>query len=151
MIQRWQSLLLLIATVMMALFSFCTLGSMQGATQSVAFDSFGIYAEPGGAMLQGTVYTGILGILAMLLALVSIFMFKATRLQRRVCWLVIFFILTACVCEWVAVTRFELPGSDGVHFSGIAFAPFIALAAVIVAMRCIRSDEKKLAGYDRLR
>lgn len=150
-IQRWQTLLLLIASIMMILMSLFPLATIQGATQTVSLTAFGIYTVPGDALVQGNVYVGILILLAAVLAAVGIFMYKATRRQRQLCWLISLLSATAVVCEWVLASRFVLPGAEGISWSGICFAPFIAIAAALLAMRCIRSDEKKLAGYDRLR
>lgn len=151
-IQRWQSLLLLIAVVMMGLFSFCSLGQIQGADTSFNISALGIYAEGNGTHLQqGTIYVAIVAWLTALLSLIAIFLFKNTRLQRRVCWLCIVLTLAACGSEWLAATTFEVPGSNGVSWSSMVCAPFIAIVSLLCAIRCIRSDEKKLASYDRLR
>ena len=151
-IQRWQSLLLLIATVMMVLFSFCSLGQIQGESVSVNITSFGLYAEGGSStLLLGTVYVAIVALLSALLSLLGIFMFKNTRLQKRMCLLAIVLVLAACGSEWVAVDGAEIAGSTGPSWSAVVCAPFIAIIALIAAFRFIKSDEKKLAGYDRLR
>ena len=111
-IQRWQSLLLLIATVMMVLFSFCSLGQIQGESVSVNITSFGLYTEGGSStLLLGTVYVAIVALLSALLSLLGIFMFKNTRLQKRICLLAIVLVLAACGSEWVAVYGAEIAGS----------------------------------------
>lgn len=150
-IQRWQSLLLLIATVMILLFSFCSLGQIQGSTQTVSIYTYGIYANPQGTQLLGTVYVTVVAILAALLSLMAIFMYKDTRRQKKVCMLSLVLVVAACCSEWLAVNGFELAGAEKVGYSSIAFAPFVGMLAIIGAWRCIRSDERKLAAADRLR
>lgn len=151
-IQRWQSLLLLIAVIMMVLFSFCPLGQIQGADASFNISASGIYAEGNGTQLQqGTIYVAIVAWLTALLSLIAIFLFKNTRLQRSVALLCILLTLAAYGSEWIAATSFEVPESKGISWEAMAFTPVIAIVALICAIRCIRSDEKKLASYDRLR
>lgn len=150
-IQRWQSVLLLIAGNMMGLFSLCSLGQVSGANMTANIYSYGIYAEGTGESLLNTVYVCIVGVLVGVLALAGIFMFKNTRLQKRVCLMSIVLTLAACGSEWLAVQGFELPGETMPSFSSIAFTPFIAVAALLGAYRCIRGDEKKLAAANTLR
>ena len=150
-IQRWQSLLLLIATAMMVIFSFCSLGQIQGATQTVDIDSYGIYANPQGTQLLGTIYVTVVAMLAAALCFIAIFMFKNTRKQKKVCLLSLVLVIAACCSAWLAINGYELAGATSVGYSSIAFAPFVALLAIIGAWRCIRSDERKLASADRLR
>lgn len=150
-IQRWQSLLLLIATVMMLLFSLCSLGQIQGSTQTVSIYSYGIYANPQGTQFLGTVYVTVVAILAALLSLMAIIMYKDTRRQKKVCMLSLLLVVAACCSEWLAINGFELAGAEKVGFGLISFAPFVGMLAIIGAWRCIRSDERKLAAADRLR
>jgi hypothetical protein len=150
-IQRWQSLLLFLATVLMLIFSFCSLGQIQGASQTVNILSYGIYANPQGSLMLGTIYVTVVALLAALLCLIGIFMYKNTRRQKMVCRLSLLLIVAACLSEWLAINGFELAGATEVGYSSVVFAPFVAMLAVIGAWRCIRSDERKLAAADRLR
>ncbi len=143
--------MLLIAAVMMGLFSFCSLGQIQGADITVNVTALRMTVEGTGATYMSTVYLFVVSLLCVLLPLIGIFRFKAPKVQRKICWLSIVLVI-ACCCTALLTTRFaEVPGAEGVGYSSIAFAPFIALVALIVAIRCIGSDLKKLSGYERLR
>ncbi|MCM1320199.1 MAG: DUF4293 domain-containing protein [Muribaculaceae bacterium] len=150
-IQRWQSLLLLFAIIAMCIFSFCSLGEIQGATQTVSIFSYGIYNVPQDTLAVGTIYVTVVALLSAVLCLFGIFMFKNTRLQKRICMLSIVLVIAAVCSDYLAANSFELAGADSVHYSSMFFiAPAVALLALIGAWRCIRSDEKKLADSDRL-
>lgn len=150
-IQRWQSVLLLIATVMMGLFSFCSLGSVSGASITANIYAYGIFAEGTGVEMLNTLYICIVSVLTAVLSFVAIFMYRNTRLQKRVCLMAIVLTLAACGSAWLAIRGFEIPGGISPAYSSIAFTPFITVAALLGAFRCIRSDEKKLAAANTLR
>lgn len=150
-IQRWQSVLLLLATVMLVIFSFCSLGQIQGAKQTVGVFSYGIFTYPQHVELVGSIYVTIVAMLAAVLSLIAIFMFKNTRLQKRICLFVLVLTIAAACSEWLVIQGLDIPGETSVGYSSIAFTPFVALLAVIGAYRCIRADERKLAAADRLR
>lgn len=150
-IQRWQSVLLLIAAVMMGLFSFCSLGQLSGANTTADIYSYGVYAKGTEGALISTLYVCVVGVLTSLLGLIAVFLFKNTRLQKRICLMAIVLTLAACGSEWLALQGVELPGETMPSYSSIAFTPFITVAALLGAYRCIRSDERKLAAANTLR
>lgn len=151
-IQRWQSLLLLFAAALALIFSFCRIATIEGATQSVEIFSYGVYNVPAGTSFVGSIYVTVVAILAALLSLVNIFLFKNTRLQKRVCMFVLVLLVAACCSEYLVIEGLDIPGAQGVNYNTTsAFSPFVAMLAVIGAYRCIRSDERKLAAADRLR
>lgn len=150
-LQRWQSLLLLVATVMLVLFSFCSLGRIQGDAQTVDVYSYGLYDNPQGTQLLGTVYVTVVTLLAAILCLVAIFMYNDTRKQKKVCLLSLVLVVAGCCSAWFAIGGFRISGADGFGYGIMAFAPVAAMLFIIAAWRCIRSDERKLASADRLR
>lgn len=152
-IQRWQTLLLLVAAVMMGLFSFCTLGHIKGSELSVSFTALGMYVDGNGAehVHVSTLYLFIISLVGMLLPLIGIFRYKHLKAQNKICMISIALIIAAAASVWLTAKYAVIPGSSGISWSGMAITPFIAVSALICAMRCIRADIKKLAGYDRLR
>lgn len=150
-IQRWQSLLLLFAGVMAIVFSFCCIGNIEGASQSVDIFSYGVYNTPQGTPLIGSVYVTIVALLAAVLSVVNIFMFRNTRLQKQVCLLVLVLIIAAGCTEYFVIQGLDIAGAKSIAFESAAFSPVLAVLAVIIAHRRIRSDERKLAAADRLR
>lgn len=152
-LQRWQSVLLLIAAVMMGFFTFGSLGEIQYFTKSIDITTLGLKIEgkpSQGYMLQ-TLYVFILSLLSMMLPFIAIFSFKNLRLQKQLCLLSAVFIMITCLTEFIAVYTNDFGAQNSPGWSSLVAAPFIALVAVLVAWRCIRSDKKKLESYDRLR
>lgn len=151
-IQRWQSVLLLIAFIMMCLFSGMPLARIQGSAQTVEIYSFGIQDIPQGVNVMNTYYVAVVAGLATLLSALAIFMYKNTKLQKRVCLICILLTIAAVCSDYLVVNSFELPGATAVDFYLIFFlAPALSLLSLIGAWRCIRADERKLADADRLR
>ena len=150
-IQRWQSVLLLIASVMMFLFAFCSLGQIQGADCTVNITTMGMNRVGDGVSVVPTIYIFIVALLSAILPLIAIFMYKNLRGQSRVCLITMLLIAADCVCEWIQATSLDIPGGQSVGWSSVVIAPFVAIVALIVARRCIASDRKKLESYDRLR
>lgn len=156
-IQRWQSVLLLIAAVMMGLFSFCSLGQIQYFNDSVNITTLGLKIEgenasgaSAGYMLS-TIYIFVISLISMTLPFIAIFSFKDLRLQQRLCLLSSVFIVVTCCCEALTVYNCGITAQAAPGWSSIVAAPFIALVAVLTAWRFIKSDKKKLEGYDRIR
>lgn len=151
-IQRWQTLLLLIAAVMMGLFSFCSLGQIQGADITVNYTTLGMTVAGSGETYMSTIYLFIISLVSSLLALIAIFRFKAPKKQRTLCKIDLLIIAATIVATWVTERFAEVPGAtEGIGWSSIVIAPFIAMVALICAIRCISSDIRKLSGYERLR
>lgn len=155
-IQRWQSVLLLIAVVMMGLFAFLSLGQVQlEAPTTLNFTSSGFSYEgepavgmPSGVLLH-TWYFFTLTLLAAILSFIDIFLYKNLTLQIKV-GMVLILIIIADIAVAACLGYTAIDGGD-VSWSSVAIAPFIALIAVIVAVRCMKSDLRKLAAADRIR
>ena len=150
-IQRWQTLMLLISAVMMALFSFCSLGQIQGADITVNFTALSMTVEGTGKTYMPTWYILVVSLLSTLLPLIGIFRYKALKMQRKICMLSIVLTLAAMASAWIASSYAGVEGARGMDWSSIVIAPFVAIVALIAAIRCIGSDMRKLSGYDRLR
>lgn len=84
MIQRIQTLYLLIIAALMAVTLFSGLAWFAGDAASSGFTPFGLKTA-GGEVVQSTVYMGVLLALACALPLVTIFLFRRRLLQIRLC------------------------------------------------------------------
>ena len=88
-IQRWQSVMLLIAGVMMGIFSFCSLGQIQTADYTFNVTALGI-AREGIATAEGeatgisTIVLFVVSLLSAILPLIDIFCFRNMPLQKKV-------------------------------------------------------------------
>lgn len=149
-IQRWQSLLLLIATLMMAIFCVFSFGQVQESDLTLDLYSYGIYQYPKEVLRQGTLYVTIVAALTGLLTLICIFKYRNTRAQKRVCLLSMLLILAVYCSQYVVLSNLTVTFSN-VQLNVVACAPAVAFFAIVAAYRCIRSDERKLAAADRLR
>lgn len=152
-IQRWQTVFLFIAFGCMLAFTICSLGQWQLTDYTLNFHTWGISSEgelTGSAkpFFQGTAYLTCISALAALLSLIDIFLYRNLPQQKRVCAVALLMtIATACQAAYLGYTAIE---GAAVSWSSLAFAPFIAAAAQILAWRGINSDHKKIRNADRL-
>ena len=146
-IQRWQSVLLLVAAVMMSLFTFITIGSIENDGVVYSFDTLGLHTS------QGTAYSTwaffVLSLLSALLPLINIFKYNTLKLQRTLCIVESVIILSVIAIE-VFYAFFHLPEAS-VRLGWLCFSPLVALIADLWAHRLIGSDMRKLRDSDRLR
>lgn len=155
-IQRWQSVLLLLACVLMACFTFMSLGQFQTTDYSINFTTLGLSYEgeatngaPTGYLPGRPWVLFVVSLMSAILPFVAIFCFKNLRLQKRLCYIEILFIMVASA---IAAKVGYTPVYDTtVSWSSIIIAAPVSLVAVIAALRCIISDHRKLRSADRLR
>lgn len=151
-IQRWQSVLLLCAAIVMGCFSFMSLGQIQTPEVTFNFTALGLFPE--GVSTSGetlpctsTWYFFAVSILSALLPLIAIFTFKQYKLQKNLCLLTMLFL--ACVIAIGAILGYG--GTYNVSWTSLVCAPFIALIATIMAYQRIKADHRLLKSADRLR
>ena len=153
-IQRWQSLLLLVAAVMMGCFTFCSLGQIQTTDFTYNFTSLGFFQE--GIPTDGEVatethtwYFFVLSLTTTVILLIDIFLFKNLPLQKKVCLIsVLFIIASAATAGCLGYT--SVHGGE-IGWSSVALSPVIALFAAIIAYSCMRRDHNRLKAVDRIR
>ncbi len=154
-IQRWQSVLLLIAVIAMSLFAFLSLGQVQLPDYTLNFTTLGFSVEgelTGGdlsGMYMSTWPFFIISIMCAIIPLINIFLFKNLRLQKTLCLIEILFIIAAISigCGYGYCT-FE---NQHVSWSSLVVAPVIALIATAMAYGRINSDQQMLRSADRIR
>ncbi|MDE5878359.1 MAG: DUF4293 domain-containing protein [Muribaculaceae bacterium] len=154
-IQRWQSVLLLIAAIAMCCFTFMSLGQVQTPEYTLNFTTLGYTYE--GVATEGGVsgyyeHTGflfVLSLVAALLPLVSIFMFKRLSLQVKMCVVAILVLLaTAAYC---GVSGYTAVPDAAVSWSSVIIGVPVALCAELMAIKYIRHDANLLRAVDRIR
>lgn len=154
MIQRIQSLYLLIVTALMSVTLFSRLawfGSEGG--------EFGLYAfalkSAEGEVLHSTIYLGILLVLATVLPLVTIFLYRRRMLQIRLCVVEMVFLVGSAVMEGIYYFLSCRVVSDlAFHTQGVRAAialPVVCLLFAWLAVRAIFHDELLVRGADRIR
>lgn len=153
-IQRWQSLLLLVAAAVMCCFTFCSIGQIQTTDYTFNFTSLGFYqegiptdGEP--ATVTHTWYFFVLSLTTTVLLLIDIFLFKNLPLQKKVCLVSILFIIASgvtCLCLGYGVVAGAF-----VNWSAVVICPLIAIVAAIMAWTCMQRDHNRLKAVDRIR
>ncbi len=155
-IQRWQSVMLLIAGVMMGIFSFCSLGQIQAEAYTFNVTALGIFREgiataSDEATGISTIILFIVSLLACILPLIDIFCFKNMNLQKKVAMISALFSIASGVIAAFTASGFASDFQANVSWSVFICTPLIALIGDIMAYRLISSDQKKLRAADRLR
>lgn len=155
-IQRWQSVFLLIAALLMAFYAFLPVAGFTFGGVSYELSLLGISSlvpDGGSAITLATVSPEVvswplfaLSVLVAVLSLVAIFKFKQMKLQKTLCM--------ACIILTVAVIASLLVLVNGwsdlrYYFSNVM--PVLAILFYILAIRGITKDQKILSSYDRLR
>lgn len=138
-IQRIQTLMLLIAAIMAAVFCFVPFASQPLAEGGPATS---IFAKDAPALL-------VLNIVIAVLLFILIFMYKNLRMQIRMTILSILLICASIVtCGFYVFVGFE--GASLTLFGGVALL-VLALLFAILALRGMRHDRRLLSSMDRLR
>lgn len=136
-IQRWQSVYLLLAIFAMIL---------------VFIRPFGIVVEGENIIevisLDYPVLL-VINILIVILLLLDIFLFKNLRLQRRVAAIIILFIVTSAVTSGIILTGNE--SLWHVVWTGAPVGIITSLICTILASSRMKADENLLKSYDRIR
>ena len=154
MIQRIQTLYLLIVTALVAVMPFAPLAWFAGQAGEYGLYAFSLRSADG-TLAQPTLYLGILLALAAALPLVTIFLYRRRLLQIRLCVAEMVLLAGAVVMEGVYYFL------SGRLFAGMAFhtqgfkpaiaLPLVALLFAFLAARAIFHDELLVRSADRIR
>lgn len=153
-IQRWQSVLLLVACVMMACFSFCSLGQVQTADFTFNFTALGFCSE--GTPTDGvtpvcinTWYFFAVSLLSAIISLIAIFCYRNLDFQRRLCLYGELFVIAASVVG--GVLGYTAMTNSTIGWSTVIICPLLALICLIWAYRLIGADRNLIRSVDRFR
>lgn len=140
-IQRWQSVWLLVAAVLTGVFCFVPMAIVPDelAAESVTFLS-----------PKDLPVFLIVNVLVAVLLFLSIFMYKNTRRQKMLT--LVSMLLLVVVMATEAIVLFGWDSANGsVEWLGSIFLLLGALVFAGMAYQGIRSDERKLRAADRIR
>ena len=150
MIQRIQSLWLLLATASTAIMFFLPLAEISTADAEVYSLNFFSIKTVTDSTVVHTAYSlsGLVGIVTFL-SFICVFLFKKRNLQMRICMfnslLIIGIIaLTAYFTYFVVKDSEALPGIA-------ATFPLIAFIFTLMARRAVKKDEELVSSVDRIR
>lgn len=155
MIQRIQSLYLLVAAALVAVALFAPLAWFSGGAQGFALHAFALRAD-GGEVVQPTLYLGVLLAAACVLPIFTIFLFRRRLLQIRLCAVEVVLLVGGLVMEGVYYLFCQRFFVDYFDFSAriirpAAALPLAALVFVALAARAIFRDELLVRAADRIR
>ncbi len=147
-IQRIQSVYLLIAVILMAVFAFFPaltfeLGGRQFVYGALEAGKVGVtHIDPLMLMLV---------VLISLLALIDIFLFKNLQRQMTVCFVDIIIGLAMLVA--IGIQAFYVNGKDGVTLTWqwYLLLPILSIVFLMLAHKAMSRDKKMLRDSDRLR
>lgn len=138
-IQRWQSVLLLIAVVLMCIFC-STPYANRTAVETAALTPVFVSDAP--------VFL-VLNIAIAVLLFIAIFMFKNLRLQMKVTLITIVLIVASLVTSGIIIYA-SMPDAALIWTGGVLLL-IAALICAVFALRFMRKDNNLLRSYDRLR
>lgn len=138
-IQRWQSLFLLIAVVLMCVFC-ATPYARIAAVESV---------EPTDVFVSDAPVFLVLNIVIAVLLFLAIFLFKNLKLQMRVT-LISIVLIAASVVTGAFIVYNHMPDATLILTGGLVLL-VLSMVFAIVALRMMKKDHRLLTSYDRLR
>ena len=154
MIQRIQSLYLLIVALLIGVTLFAPLASFLSEAGAFELRAFTLQTD-GGEVLNLTIYLGLLLVAACLFPLVTICCFRNRMLQIRLCFVELVLLVGALVMEgayYYLGCRLFADAAVSVHSLRVASAlPIVCLLFVGLAIRAIFRDELLVRGADRIR
>lgn len=152
MIQRIQSLYLLIAAALMSLTLFMPIATFVVDGNTYELSAFALSC---GEVSESTLWMGVMLVMATLLPLVVIFLFKRRTLQVRLCAVEIVLLLGSLVMiglyYWLTSRLFENFVVEHRQFGWGAPMPLVSLVLTALASRAIFKDEVLVRSLDRIR
>lgn len=146
-IQRWQSVILLLACAMMACFSFCSLGEITTSSNVYTLTALGFTNNAQQEPTIQTWYLFALSIMSAIIPLIAIFCYHNLKLQRCLCVLTTLFSISTAIV--VGLLAYNTISDSQVMWQFPIACPLITIVAAIWARKLIISDAKKLAAAER--
>lgn len=150
MIQRKQSIFLLLAFIASVVCLCLPLGSIEPQGMGVGFTLYNLCLDKGSAVDYSV--CGLFGILLLssLLSLSTIFLFRNRKFQASLC-LCNEFLLVAWYIVLGVVTRNTISPDADFHIAFAACLPAVAIVLNVMARAGVIHDEKLVRAADRIR
>ncbi|WP_443944355.1 DUF4293 domain-containing protein [Pedobacter sp. AW1-32] len=155
MIQRVQSIWLLLATLVLVLMLFFPIASKEvnGSTTQAFTNGLHYYdTTKAGKPLTVDVFLPliIIHVAIILMCFINIFNFKRRTFQKRASIITIIFI--GGFAFWCSIFAKDLPGGvEGATFGVGAYLPAVAILFIVLAIFGINKDERLIRSAERLR
>lgn len=152
MLQRIQSLYLLLALILTSLLFSMDLAQLANETGLFRLTFSGLYAiDAENKLIVSTYYISALLIISDLLLFIAIFLFSKRILQIRICGMLLALLAgLSGIIYYIGKTASKELGAE-LHFSWALVFPLIALIFVYLAIRAIGKDEALIRSIDRIR
>lgn len=151
MIQRIQSVFLLLVTILMALTAFSPIFTISSDVESYPFFSFGVGDFSEVEFHTWGIFT--FALLSSLLSLATIFIYKKRKVQIKLCYIIAVLIIAFYGTAIVYLNSYL--GNVGESYTyGFQYGiilPFVALILDMLAIARINKDEKLVKSLDRIR
>ncbi len=152
MIQRIQSIYLLVATILLGsvfAYPFAELLSSEGQLFIFSFNGLSVENEEGMYLL--TIPPIILLVIVTLISFISIFLYKKRVIQMRMNSLNIFLMVGYLGLNYYYIQNFSKQLDGVVSYEITAIFPFVAAVLTYLAIRAIGKDEALIRSMDRIR
>jgi len=152
MIQRIQTIWLLLAAVTISCLLFIPMVTATAGSIEYHILSTGLYQETANVtkQIEANLPLMITTIVVAIFSIIIIFNFKNRTNQKRLIMLNVVFIIG--LSFWCSQYAKKIPGGlDTANFNIGMFLPVIAIFFCVLAMRGINNDEKLIRSADRLR
>ncbi len=150
MIQRVQTLYLVIAAILLIVASFLPFYSFNNA--QVIMDGFSVHSADG-QQIFSTISLNIINWLSAALAIITVFLYKKRILQMRIATYTIIILLGFYLL--LIYYRFSaLPKIETITYSKLeiySLFPVISAILLYMAAKAIKKDEEKIRSMDRFR
>lgn len=152
MIQRIQSVYLIVATILLGSIFAYPLAELLGAEGQLFIYSFnGLSLENENGMYLLTVPPIILLVISACISFISIFLYKKRVLQMRLNSLNIFLLIGYLGLNYYYIQNFSKQLNGIVSYQIAAIFPFVAAVLTYLAIRAIAKDEALIRSMDRIR
>lgn len=148
MIQRIQTLLLLLSAVTMVCFSLGEIAQIQTTTDTLSIGVWQIFSKSG--LVKFTPWHSLaITSLTILLPIIAIFLYKNLKLQKRLCYISVLFDVVLFLI--LAVECYLMLDSIFISWSPIVFVPIASICLNCAAIKYVNKDINLLRSYDRIR
>ncbi|MDQ7949935.1 MAG: DUF4293 domain-containing protein [Pedobacter sp.] len=152
MIQRIQTIWLLLAAMTISLLFFLPMVTATSGTTGHEIYATGLYQKIGSqsTQVESNMPLTVMTIAVALMVLINIFNFRKREAQKKIIIASIVFIIA--LSFWCSRFAQKIPeGLENADYKAGMFLPVVAIFFCILALRGIRNDEKLLRSADRLR
>ena len=150
MLQRIQSVYLLLTSACMLIASVAPLIFFAHESEKVVFEAMGLYQS--GELMFSTWGLFVIGVIATVLALATVFLYKNRILQIRVS--VFNVVVMLCFYAYLGFLSWKINPESGLVFDKIGIGiimPIISIILTYLAIRNIGADEALVRSLNRLR